>query len=63
MACRDMEKCEKVKKEIAEITFNTNLHCRKLDLASMKSIREFAENINKCRYRGVVYIFFDNCSD
>ena len=46
MGCRDLEKCEKLKKEIIEGSFNKNIHCRQLDLASLKSVRDFAENIN-----------------
>ena len=47
MACRDMGKCEDACKEIVEETFNKNVHCRKLNLASMKSIREFADDMLK----------------
>ncbi|XP_050406436.1 retinol dehydrogenase 13-like [Patella vulgata] len=47
LACRDMGRCEKARDEIINESANRNIHCRKLDLASMKSIREFAEKINK----------------
>ncbi len=50
MACRDMKKCEEVREEIMEFTYNRNVHCHKLDLASLKSVREFADNINQCKY-------------
>ena len=50
MACRDMEKCELVRKEIVEETSNKNVHCHKLDLSSFESIREFAEHVNSSKY-------------
>ena len=51
MACRDMKKCEAVKKKIVEISFNQNIHCKKLDLASLESIQEFCDNINQSEKR------------
>ncbi|ESO83499.1 hypothetical protein LOTGIDRAFT_197176 [Lottia gigantea] len=47
LACRDMEKCAAAKKEIINFTYNVQVICKKLDLASIKSIRQFAEEINK----------------
>lgn len=47
MACRDMEKAEAAMKEIIEGSGNENVVCKKLDLSDSKSIREFAEAINK----------------
>uniref|UniRef100_A0A3B4T836 Retinol dehydrogenase 13 n=1 Tax=Seriola dumerili TaxID=41447 RepID=A0A3B4T836_SERDU len=44
MGCRDMEKCEAAAKEIRGKTLNPHVYARHLDLASMKSIREFAES-------------------
>ncbi|XP_049878198.1 retinol dehydrogenase 13-like [Pectinophora gossypiella] len=41
MACRDMEKCEKTRKDIVLETHNKYVYCRPCDLASTKSIREF----------------------
>jgi len=43
MACRDMEKCEKARLEIIETTGNSRVYSRKLDLASLESIRNFAK--------------------
>ncbi|KAL7374053.1 hypothetical protein ABVT39_020999 [Epinephelus coioides] len=47
MACRDMEKAQAAVKEVIENSGNENVVCMKLDLADSKSIREFAEAINK----------------
>ena len=47
MACRDMAKAEAAKKEIVEDSGNQNVVISKLDLSDTKSIREFAELINK----------------
>ncbi|XP_047013031.1 retinol dehydrogenase 12, like isoform X3 [Ictalurus punctatus] len=46
IACRDMEKADEATKEIAEVSGNQNVVCKKLDLADSNSIREFAQNIN-----------------
>ena len=45
LACRDMVKGRSAMEEIREKTGNNNLAVRKLDLASCKSIRAFAEQI------------------
>ncbi|XP_012160621.1 retinol dehydrogenase 12 isoform X2 [Ceratitis capitata] len=47
MACRDMVKCEKARQELIKDTCNKNIHSMKLDLASLKSIKEFADNFKK----------------
>ncbi|XP_068161374.1 retinol dehydrogenase 13-like [Antennarius striatus] len=47
MGCRDMAKCEAAAKEIRGKTLNHQVYARHLDLASMKSIREFAEKVKK----------------
>lgn len=47
MACRDLERAEEAKQDIVEDTGNENLVIRKLDLSDTKSIRAFAELINK----------------
>ncbi|XP_071397881.1 retinol dehydrogenase 12-like [Centroberyx affinis] len=47
MACRDMEKAQVAVKEVIEGSGNENVTCMKLDLSDTKSIREFAEVINK----------------
>ena len=57
LACRDMKKCENVKKELLENSYNTNIHCRHLDLASMKSIRKFADDINKSKLNNIRLLF------
>ncbi|XP_076014161.1 retinol dehydrogenase 12, like [Genypterus blacodes] len=47
MACRDMEKAQTALKEVIELSGNENIVCMKLDLSDTKSIKEFAEAINK----------------
>ncbi|XP_038607598.1 retinol dehydrogenase 13 isoform X1 [Tachyglossus aculeatus] len=47
MACRDMGKCEAAAKEIRGETLSHSVYARYLDLASLKSVREFAERINQ----------------
>jgi len=47
MACRDKEKCHEVRKDIIRDTSNLHVVCRECDLASFKSIQEFAERVNK----------------
>ncbi|KAM8731317.1 retinol dehydrogenase 12 [Acanthopagrus schlegelii] len=47
MACRDLERAEEARTDILEDTGNENLVIRKLDLSDTKSIRAFAELINK----------------
>lgn len=42
MACRDMKKCEEVRKDIVLDSDNGNVYCRECDLASFDSIRKFA---------------------
>ncbi|XP_013097678.2 retinol dehydrogenase 13 [Stomoxys calcitrans] len=43
MACRDMKKCEEAREEIVLETRNKYVYCRECDLASLDSIRKFAE--------------------
>ncbi|XP_077139049.1 retinol dehydrogenase 13 isoform X2 [Ranitomeya variabilis] len=45
MACRDMGKCEDAAREIRGKTLNHNVFAKHLDLASTKSIKEFAKDI------------------
>ncbi|KAL6030862.1 hypothetical protein STEG23_015679, partial [Scotinomys teguina] len=47
LACRDMEKCEAAAKDIRGETLNPRVRAQHLDLASLKSIREFAKKIIK----------------
>lgn len=42
-----MEKCEAAAKEIRGKTLNPHVYACQLDLASMKSIQEFAERIKQ----------------
>ncbi|KAK2884886.1 retinol dehydrogenase 13-like [Channa argus] len=47
MGCRDMEKCEAAALEIRGKTLNPQVYACHLDLASMKSIREFAKRLKQ----------------
>ncbi|XP_038660111.1 retinol dehydrogenase 13-like isoform X1 [Scyliorhinus canicula] len=47
MACRDMEKCETAAREIRSETLSHHVYARHLNLASLKSIREFAKKITE----------------
>ncbi|KAL4657269.1 retinol dehydrogenase 12-like isoform X1 [Arapaima gigas] len=47
MACRDTAKAEAAQKEIIEDSGNQDVVVRRLDLSDTKSIREFAEAVNK----------------
>lgn len=46
IACRDMERGDAARKEVIEVSGNQNVVCKKLDLADLSSIRQFAQNIN-----------------
>lgn len=47
MACRDLERAEEARTDILEDKGNENLVIKKLDLSDTKSIRAFADLINK----------------
>ena len=51
LACRDLKKAEHAKADIVWETGNENVIVKHLDLASMKSIHAFAEDINACKGR------------
>lgn len=47
LACRDVDKAERrAASEIRGVSGNGNVSVERLDLASLKSVREFAERIN-----------------
>lgn len=50
MACRDLEKAEAAREELMQDSGNQNIVVKKLDLSDTKSIRAFAELINKGMY-------------
>ena len=56
MACRDMDKAEKAAKTIRGKTGNSDVVVKKLDLASLKSVREFCKEINEAEQRVDVLI-------
>lgn len=45
MACRDMEDCEKARSTIRQRIPNKMVECRELDLASLESIKKFADGV------------------
>ncbi|XP_016986383.2 retinol dehydrogenase 13 [Drosophila rhopaloa] len=47
MACRDMSRCDRARKEIIKETNNQNIFSRELDLSSMESIRQFVAGFKK----------------
>ncbi|XP_076165038.1 retinol dehydrogenase 13 [Ptiloglossa arizonensis] len=47
MACRDMEKCEEARTEIVMTTQNKYVYCRKCDLASQESIKNFVKQFKQ----------------
>ncbi|XP_057333223.1 retinol dehydrogenase 13-like [Microplitis mediator] len=47
MACRDLFKCEKARKEIVLETKNKFVYCRQCNLASQSSIRAFVDKFKK----------------
>lgn len=47
MGCRDMEKCEASAREIRGKTLNPHVYARHIDLASIESIRQFADRVNQ----------------
>ncbi|XP_012269350.2 retinol dehydrogenase 14-like [Athalia rosae] len=47
MACRNVDNANAVKDELVKSTGNNKIVVRKLDLSSLKSIREFAKQINR----------------
>lgn len=42
-----MKKCEETREKIVADSFNANVVCRECDLASIESIKRFAEEINQ----------------
>ncbi|KAK7573401.1 hypothetical protein V9T40_010592 [Parthenolecanium corni] len=51
MACRNTDKAEEAKKKIIMQTKNTDIVVRKLDLSCLKSVRQFAHEINQTEPR------------
>ncbi|CAB0031934.1 unnamed protein product [Trichogramma brassicae] len=47
MACRDLFKCEQAREEIVFESKNKFVYCRKCDLASQESIRDFVKQFTK----------------
>ena len=47
MACRNLQKAQTAATEITEKSHNSNIVVKHLDLASLKSVRDFAKDLNK----------------
>lgn len=47
MACRDMERCKLLRRELVLVTRNNAIACRHLDLEDVDSINKFADDIIK----------------
>ncbi|XP_041563203.1 retinol dehydrogenase 13-like isoform X3 [Drosophila elegans] len=47
MACRDMNRCDRARKEIIKETNNQNVFSRELDLSSLESVRQFVAGFKK----------------
>ncbi|KAG1944271.1 retinol dehydrogenase [Pimephales promelas] len=58
MACRDLEKADAALKEVKDASGNQDVVTNRLDLADTKSIREFAEKINKGHFL-LTYLLLD----
>ena len=56
MACRNMEKGEEARKELAEDTGSEQIILKKLDLGSLASVQQFAKEFNDSKE--VSYFFF-----
>ena len=51
LACRNTEKGEEAAKRIRDETGNQNVVVKRLDLGSLKSVRDFASNFIRSEYR------------
>ncbi|KAB0799021.1 hypothetical protein PPYR_07726 [Photinus pyralis] len=51
LACRSRERAEAARRQIVRATHNQNVHVRIVDFASLKSVREFAKEINSSEER------------
>lgn len=55
LACRNEERGLEAQRKIREATDNQDVVFKKLNLSSLKSIREFAEEINSKESRYLIY--------
>ena len=47
MACRDLNKCEEQRREIVLESQNKYVYCRKCDLSSFESVRNFVKQFSE----------------
>ena len=50
MACRDLEKAKAARDEVVAYSGSENIIIKHVDLSSLKSIRDFAANINSSEF-------------
>lgn len=51
IACRNVKRAEVAREEIVKFSGNNDVHCRQLDLSSLRSVREFCNEIMKTEKR------------
>lgn len=51
IACRSVKRAEVAREEIVKFSGNNEVHCRQLDLSSLRSVREFCNQIIKSEKR------------
>ena len=51
LACRNMKKAETAAREIRKRSGNHDVLCRRLDLSSLESVRQFAEKFKQDNHR------------
>lgn len=51
IACRNVKRAEFAREEIVKFSGNNDVHCRQLDLSSLRSVREFCKEIMKTEKR------------
>lgn len=51
IACRSVKRAEVAREEIVKFSGNNDVHCRQLDLTSLRSVREFCNEVMKTESR------------
>jgi NAD(P)-dependent dehydrogenase (short-subunit alcohol dehydrogenase family) len=58
LACRDVDKADEVRRDVVSSDSDGNAVIMKLDLSSMKSIKQFADEFNRSKCT-CVYIYIN----